>query len=73
MSKTLNEKFAEALTFRGEVEVHDQKTSKYRVFTRRSGGFYYLGKSGALRFGKNSTSSIPVSDKGKELILAHLA
>lgn len=67
MAKTLREKFIIALTARGEKEV--KRTSKYIVFSRQYGGFYYLGSSGAIRFGATSTGSIPVNESLKNMML----
>ncbi len=64
MKKTIQDRLAEALTARGEREVIPSKSGKYRQFTRKAGGFYWLGRSGALRYGQNSSSSysIPASN-----------
>jgi hypothetical protein len=75
MTKTLQEKYAEALIMRGEKEV--KRTFKYIVFSRSTGvhntsKFYYLGKSGSLRFGNNIASSIPVSSNFKYKLLQSL-
>lgn len=63
MAKTIQERLAQALTSRGHKELHDRVTRKYRVFFRhyRNDGvemFFFLGKSGALRTGRNVTDSI---------------
>lgn len=34
------------------------RTSKYRVFDRKDGQFYFVGKNGALRVGRNVSESI---------------
>lgn len=46
------------LTFqKGLKEVKNPSTSKYRVFLRKDGEFYFVGKNGSLRVGKNVSSS----------------
>ena len=60
---TLKEQFIAALVKRGEIKV--KETFKYVVFSRQEGGQYYIGRSGALRFGSNIANSIPCSDKFK--------
>ena len=60
---TLKEQFIKALTMRGEVQV--KTTFKFVVFSRKEGGHYYIGRSGALRFGATVAGSIPCSDKFK--------
>ena len=67
MTKTLRERFIEALLARGETKVYEL-TSKI-VFTRREGGYYYLGRSGSLRFGSTVVNTIPVSSKFKAMLL----
>lgn len=73
---TLQERFAAALTARGEHEV-PSRSSKYRTFTRQSKGtdglprtlFYFLGRNGALRVGRAVSDSLPCSDKFKASLL----
>lgn len=68
MARTLRDKFELALLKRGEREV--KRTHKYIVFSRALGGFYYLGKSGSLRFGATIAGSIPVGEWLKVQLLA---
>ena len=60
--KTIQERLIEALKLQGCPEVQSRST-KYRVFmdirTAKKGGFLYVGKAGALRFGKTVTDSRP--------------
>lgn len=69
--KTLQERFLAALLKRGEAEV--KRTSKYIVVTRTiegiSKGYYYLGKSGALRGGQSVQGSVPCNDTLKQALL----
>lgn len=65
---TLHDQFVSALEKRGCKRVNG-RTQKYTQLTREKGGFYFVGRSGALRVGKVSTRSIPVSDKFKQLLL----
>ena len=68
MKKTMQQKFIEALVRRGCVEIPN-RSSIYKVFTRQEGGFYYVGRAGALRVGKTIAGSFPVSEKFKKIIL----
>lgn len=61
--KTLREKFIEGLEKLGETEV--KRTARKIVYTRKAGGFYYLGSSGSLRVGATSVGSISCSSKFK--------
>ena len=53
----LQDRYAKALIALGETEIHG-KSLKYRVFTRKAGGFYYLGRAGAIRVGPNLANSV---------------
>lgn len=70
--KTLREKFAAALLARGEQQV-PSKSGKFLTFTRhgQSGGrgFYFIGKSGSLRYGPSSSKSFACSDGFKNALL----
>ena len=46
-----------------------KRLARKLVYTRKEGGYYYLGKSGSLRFGETIVGSIPVNDKFKQLLL----
>ena len=68
---TLRERFVTALTARGHKRV-DARTGKYLVFTSRiPDNFYFVGRSGALRFGRCATASVPVSDRHKACWACH--
>lgn len=69
--KTLRDQYIEALTKLGEVLQDQKRSSKSIVFSRKEGGYYYLGKSGSLRVGKKKAESIPVSKKFKEQLLTN--
>lgn len=76
MAQTLQERFAAQLLLLGETEFsahnkfNGRHSKKYRVFSRhKEGGFYFLGKSGALRFGSSVSTSIPASDQFKVTLL----
>jgi hypothetical protein len=65
MPATIHDRLVAALTARGETLVPGRST-KYTVLTRtkrdtgESLGFYFVGRAGALRFGRTVTESIPV-------------
>lgn len=48
---TIRERLQAALTLLGECEVPGKGGSKYIAMTRQAGGFYFLGRAGALRVG----------------------
>lgn len=67
MTKTLRDKFIEGLERIGEKPV--KTTTRKIVYSRKEGGFYYLGSSGSLRFGSTIVGSIPCSSKFKAMLL----
>lgn len=70
---TLQNKFIAALRLEGYEFVNNPRTSKFVVFKNPANGMlFYIGKSGALRFGANIANSIPVSDKHKAFLLSRL-
>jgi hypothetical protein len=64
----LQQRYAAALLARGETRVVSSST-KWIKMTRKSGGFYFLGKSGSLRYGGTRTNSKPTSHDFKEKLL----
>jgi len=61
MKEGLQDKGARVLIADGNKEVKS-RSRKYRTFERanRPGYFYFVGKKGALRTGKNASSSISI-------------
>lgn len=53
-------------TKRGLREVNG-RTQKYRVFARPDGKFWFIGKNGALRFGRTVSDSISLSPKWEKI------
>lgn len=56
---TMHQAFVAALTARGETLV--KHTAKYAVYTRKAGGYYYVGMAGGLRVGSTVSGSLPAS------------
>lgn len=48
----------------------DPKARRW-TYAREAGGYYYLGKSGSFRFGRNVTTSLPVAERFKAGALAY--
>lgn len=67
MAQTLRDQFIAGLQKLGEVEV--KRTHKRIVYSRKAGGYYYIGSSGSLRVGATSAGSIPVSSKFKAMLM----
>lgn len=59
---TKQEKICQILAAKGLTEVRG-KSAKYRTFARkdRVGEFYFVGKNGALRTGRNVSDSISLT------------
>lgn len=69
---SLRDQFQSALLARGESVV-GARTTKYLVFTAKTFGsdkFFFLGPNGALRFGRNSSHTVVVSDRLRQKLLA---
>ena len=66
MRVSLKNLLESALAARGEHFV--KRNAKHDVWSRREGGYYFLGKAGGLRFGRTKTESVPCSDEFKELL-----
>ncbi len=64
---TLQEQFIEGLKKLGEVEI--KRTARKIVYSRKAGGYYYLGRSGSLRVGSTVMGSIPVNSKFKAMLM----
>ena len=74
--RTIQNRLADALAAAGE-HIVPSRSRKYLVYTREKGlagtpcgGFWYLGKSGALRYCDSASGSFAASDRLKEKILA---
>lgn len=67
---TLRDTVAKALEAQGEKRV-EYRSDRYWVYTRLVGGFYFLGKNGAVRVGKTATDSIPLSENGRQVLLGN--
>jgi hypothetical protein len=70
--QTLQERYVAALEARGCRKVV-AKTRKYVTLTRNmvdgKPTYYFVGKSGAVRYGRNATDSFAASDKFKAALL----
>lgn len=66
---TIHDQIVAGLTERGETLV--KRTGRYTVMTRskRVGTYYFIGKAGALRVGRNASSSLAVLPDFKEAVI----
>jgi hypothetical protein len=73
MKKTLREKYIAGLLALGYARI-DSLSSKFEVFTKAgsSATFFFVGKSGSLRFStvRRVDSSVPASDRTKIAIIS---
>lgn len=70
-AKTLQDKFTIVLSMQGYEPLAN--SGKTRVFVNPFDDHMhklYLGTSGSLRIGRNKTTSVPVSDRFKQNLLA---
>lgn len=67
MAKKLQDQYLEALQKNGETVV--KHLTGCIVVSRKAGGYYYLGKSGSLRYGVTRVGCVPASNKFKQMLL----
>lgn len=67
---TLHDRLVAALLARGERIVENARTTRYTVLTREGGGgFYFVGKAGALRIGRTVADSHPAAESVRRRFL----
>ena len=66
---TLQQRLIKALIATGRGMPVESRSRKYITLKRPDGSFYFVGKAGALRFGKTVTASIAVPEDFKRRLL----
>jgi hypothetical protein len=66
---TLQQRLIEALIATARGTMVESRSRKYVTLKRPDGSFYFVGKAGALRFGKTVTASIAAPDDFKRRLL----
>jgi hypothetical protein len=66
---TLQQRLIEALIATGRGTRAQSRSRKYITLERPDGSFYFVGKAGALRFGKTVTASIAAPEDFKRRLL----
>ena len=68
--KTLREQYKETLISKGWSVATKQTSSKYLTMTKESFNHdVYLGRAGAIRWGRIPSKSYSMNDKGKAILL----
>ena len=71
---TLHDRYIIALTRRGWVHALNPRTGKYTVMTKPgTADLIFVGRSGALRKGRNTTTSVPLNEQFKTDLLLETA
>lgn len=67
---TLQERYITALKLRGS-QIVPSRSKKYITMTRpeKPGTFYFIGRAGAVRYGRSATQSFAAGDKWKAGLL----
>jgi hypothetical protein len=65
----LQQRLIEALIASGRGTPAESRSRKYVTLKRPDGSFYFVGKAGALRFGKTVTASIAAPEDFKRRLL----
>ena len=66
---TLQQRLVDALVTTGRGTIVQSRSRKYITLERADGSFFYVGKAGALRFGKTLTDSMAAPDEFKQRLL----
>jgi hypothetical protein len=67
--RTLQQRLVDALVATGRGTPVTSRSRKYVTLKRPDGTFFYVGKAGALRFGKTVTGSVAAPDDFKRRLL----
>lgn len=67
---TLQQRLVEALVASGRGAPVESRSRKYITLKRPDGRFFYVGKAGALRFGRTVSESMAAPDEFKQRLLA---
>jgi hypothetical protein len=66
---TLQQRLVDALVATGRGTLIESRSRKYITLKRPDGGFYFVGKAGALRFGKTVSASMAAPEDFKRRLL----
>lgn len=66
---TLQQRLVDALVASGRATPVDGRSSKYVMLKRADGDYYFVGRAGALRFGRTITDSRAAPDSFKTRLL----
>jgi hypothetical protein len=66
---TLQQRLIEALIATGRGTRVESRSRKYVTLKRPDGSFYFVGRAGALRFGKTVTASMATPDEFRQRLL----
>jgi hypothetical protein len=66
---TLQQRLIEALIATARGRLIESRSRKYVTLKRPDGSFYFVGKAGALRFGKTVTTSMAAPEDFKRRLL----
>lgn len=66
---TLQQRLVDALVATGRGTIVPSRSRRYVTLERPDGSFFYVGKAGALRYGKTASGSIAAPDDFKRRLL----
>jgi hypothetical protein len=70
---TLQQRLVDALVASGRGTPVESRSRKYMTLKRPDGTFFFVGKAGALRFGKTVTGSVAAPEDFKQRLLEETA
>ena len=69
LKPTLQQRLVDAIVASGRGTLVESRSRKYVTLKRPDGSFFYIGKAGALRYGKTVSASIAAPDEFKRRLL----
>jgi hypothetical protein len=69
---TLQQRLVDALVATGRGTIVPSRSRRYVTLERPDGSFFYVGKAGALRFGKTVSGSVAAPEDFKRRLLAEI-
>jgi hypothetical protein len=67
---TLQQRLVDAQVATGRGTIVPSRSRRYVTLQRPDGSYFYVGKAGALRFGKSVTDSVAAPDDFRRRLLA---
>ena len=67
--RTMQQRLIDALVATGRATLVDGPSRRYVTLKRADGAYFYVGRNGALRYGRSVTASVAATDAFKQRLL----